>query len=108
MCAGRSEYDLSAPKSGSRPRPMGVVACIGVYSTSAETACTKCREEDSKDRKTSEPQSLMRISYAVFCLKTTTPHSPTNLSIVKAHQDTSSVQLTSILHRASFSHDTPT
>src|SRR3546814_8444902 len=33
---------------------------------------------DRSEEHTSELQSLMRISYAVFCLKTNCTHSPTN------------------------------
>src|SRR3546814_1150353 len=39
--------------------------CPAMISTSAEPTTTPSRSEEH----TSEPQSLMRISYAVFCLK---------------------------------------
>src|SRR3546814_2152771 len=47
--------------------------CVG-YRTSAAMHRARGRSEEH----TSELQSLMRISYAVFCLKkkTTTPHTP--------------------------------
>src|SRR3546814_20903598 len=44
------------------------IGCIGLERTSGLRACARRRSEEH----TSELQSLMRISYAVFCLKQTT------------------------------------
>src|SRR3546814_8711176 len=41
---------------------------------------------------TSELQSLMRISYAVFCLKNKTPHTRTNLTYPRRKQKTHKIK----------------
>src|SRR3546814_10161860 len=75
----------SAEQSGlSRPDEVGigVIACtiaywlrgntrnFGAASENAELTCLAAHGSDRSEEHTSELQSLMRISYAVFCLKT--------------------------------------
>src|SRR3546814_8898184 len=50
---------------GQRPIKLGKPQVV----TDAETHPTKRRFDDRSEEHTSELQSLMRISYAVFCLK---------------------------------------
>src|SRR3546814_8111687 len=54
------------------------------YSTESERLLEKYREtalEERSEEHTSELQSLMRISYAVFCLKKKTKHNKTHTRI---------------------------
>src|SRR3546814_1681357 len=64
--AGRTQ--VHHVQIGSRRLPGGVlhvVSCASTGGASAADKATACRSEEH----TSELQSLMRISYAVFCLK---------------------------------------
>src|SRR3546814_8019075 len=61
---------FSAKRSITRLRSLGAMVDQWPLSNALRAALTARSEEH-----TSELQSLMRISYAVFCLKTTTTHS---------------------------------
>src|SRR3546814_1826106 len=67
--AGRSERHVTS--AGTSPEALAcaraAVACV-----ITGTAPGRCRRRVRSEEHTSELQSLMRISYAVFCLKTTT------------------------------------
>src|SRR3546814_10234169 len=54
-----------------RPRPENVRFYADAESARADglRACLRCRPDARSEEHTSELQSLMRISYAVFCLK---------------------------------------
>src|SRR3546814_8908729 len=65
-CAGRG-LDMSFIKT--RWRPPGWIASTGVHSRSLTRGGRKGCVHGQSEEHTSELQSLMRISYAVFCLK---------------------------------------
>src|SRR3546814_5346963 len=67
---------MAAPKNAGAPLPIAadvaVHARAPVLAVPPELKSFDCRSEEH----TSELQSLMRISYAVFCLKKKTTHTP--------------------------------
>src|SRR3546814_10360623 len=61
------------------PRPFGVVRLAADPVRGADGVVQRLRSEEH----TSELQSLMRISYAVFCLKTKKPDQHCNICVFK-------------------------
>src|SRR3546814_4605797 len=57
--------------------PEGDKRATGPVGKPAAAGARQCADERSEEH-TSELQSLMRISYAVFCLKTKKPHTTTD------------------------------
>src|SRR3546814_2032626 len=86
---GRREHEERADAKHAGPmveRPVDILHHIGCLKNRAKQSahhflrrCIRSSEERSEEH-TSELQSLMRISYAVFCLKTkqTSPHTKTD------------------------------
>src|SRR3546814_4459815 len=61
--------------------------CSFVHGAAAQTnAPIVCVQEARSEEHTSELQSLMRISYAVFCLKKTTNQQKTNNKLLIQHK----------------------
>src|SRR3546814_10778354 len=63
-CLGSRRCCPSCPEAPTRPRPLGTPSTTGKASSASSTMDGSRSEEH-----TSELQSLMRTSYAVFCLK---------------------------------------
>src|SRR3546814_5047493 len=59
--------DRSCPLLGAVPVPLRVL--VGLARAGGRTRAPPPRAHDRSEEHTSELQSLMRISYAVFCLK---------------------------------------
>src|SRR3546814_9453225 len=64
----RLASDQKTYQSSTTSEPAGGVTCAAVYCTQA-SACSAMPSVIRSEEHTSELQSLMRISYAVFCLK---------------------------------------
>src|SRR3546814_9057539 len=65
LCAALAARSASCSCSSASTSAIQRDPCGPCKSASARAASSACRAEEH----TSEPQSLMRISYAVFCLK---------------------------------------
>src|SRR3546814_1938780 len=56
----------------------GLAAALNAGALTADAVALEARKHDRSEEHTSELQSLMRISYAVFCLKKKTKNNHTN------------------------------
>src|SRR3546814_9087760 len=63
------------------PRPRGEAQYLGLHAAAFQRARHDVGADRETEEHTSELQSLMRISYAVFCLKKTTLNTTNNNSI---------------------------
>src|SRR3546814_2320429 len=81
------------------------IAPSSLCSQSRETVCVKFSSSRRSEEHTSELQSLMRISYAVFCLKKKTT---TNTRQTATHHNTSAHSTDSTEHTQAAPHPPPT
>src|SRR3546814_4804330 len=77
-----SKVEIITMESPAKPAMLMSKQVEGVFSLAAYTpviaAAAAKRDEERSEEHTSELQSLMRISYAVFCLKKKTTQNKTN------------------------------
>src|SRR3546814_8223872 len=59
---------------------------LGIHSTTEKTMPSVCAQSGRSEEHTSELQSLMRISYAVFCLKKKNHNTNITLETTKSTQ----------------------
>src|SRR3546814_10187987 len=78
--ADRRRHAGAAAKSA-QPRRVGLLA--GDHALCDAAVGRRWRRRGRSEEHTSELQSLMRISYAVFCLKKTKTRAQTNVCIVR-------------------------
>src|SRR3546814_1885910 len=84
-CTSRLESEPAEPDGAGHDH---FIAFAGIHQSYQDTSYHKDRPADRSEEHTSELQSLMRISYAVFCLKTKKKNNKTLYYIKTTHRST--------------------